>query len=60
MKFSLYVGSKKYSLSSEDDILKMYPEEFNCEHKILYGSKNILEDVQQVYKKLFQKSSQEQ
>lgn len=56
MKFSLYIGSKKYSLSSEDDILKMYPEEFNYEHKILYGSKNILEDVQQAYKKLFQKS----
>lgn len=56
MKFSLYVGSKKYSLSSEDDILKMYPEEFNCEYKILYGTKNILEEVQQAYKKLFQKS----
>lgn len=56
MKYSLYVGSKKYSLSTEDEILKMYPEEFNCEYKILAGSKNILEDIQLAYKKLFQKS----
>ncbi|MDO4690574.1 MAG: hypothetical protein Q4A58_04695 [Fusobacterium sp.] len=56
MKFSLYVGSKKYSLSSEDEILKMYPEEFNCDYKILAGSKNILEDIQLAYKKLFQDS----
>lgn len=56
MKISLYIGSKNYSLSSEDDILKMYPENFCCEHKILYGSKNILENVQQAYRKLFQDS----
>ena len=26
MKFSLYIGTNRYSLSTEDDILKLYPE----------------------------------
>lgn len=56
MRFSLYIGSKKYALSTEDDILKMYPEEFNCNYKILIGTKNILKDLQKSYIKLFQKS----
>ncbi|MDD7410076.1 MAG: hypothetical protein SOY60_05090 [Fusobacterium gastrosuis] len=56
MKFSLYVGSKKYSLSAEDDILKMYPEEFNCNYKVLIGNKDILKDLQIAYKNLFQES----
>lgn len=56
MRFSLYIGSKKYALSTEDDILKMYPEEFNCNYRVLVGSKNILEDIQLAYKELFQKA----
>lgn len=56
MRFSFYVGSKKYALSNEDSILKMYPEEFSCNYRVLVGSKNILEDIQQAYKKLFQEA----
>lgn len=56
MRFSLYIGSKKYTLSNEDSILKMYPEEFNCNYRVLVGSKNILEDIQLAYKELFQEA----
>ena len=56
MKYSLYIGTNKYSLSTEDDILKLSPGNFECNHKILIGNKNILKSVQVAYKKLFQKS----
>ena len=56
MKFSLYIGTNKYSLSSEDDILKLSPSNFECQHKILTGNKDILRSVQVAYRKLFQKS----
>lgn len=59
MKFLLYIGSKKYALSTEDDILKMYPDKFNCSYKILIGNKDILRDIQLAYKKLFQKAVDE-
>lgn len=56
MKFSLYIGTNKYSLSTEDDILKLSPSNFECQHKILIGNKNILNSIQVAYRKLFQKS----
>ena len=55
MKFSLYIGTNKYSLSTEDDILKLSPGNFECSHKILIGNKDILKSTQMSYKKLFQK-----
>ncbi len=55
MRFSLYIGSKKYSLSSEDEVLNMSPENF-ANYKILIGNKDILNDIQEAYKKLFQES----
>ena len=56
MKYTLYVGTNKYSLSTEDDILKLSPGNFECNHKILIGNKDILKSVQVAYKKLFQKA----
>ena len=56
MKFSLYIGTNKYSLSTEDDILKLSPGNFECQHKILIGNKDILRSTQIVYRKLFKKS----
>lgn len=56
MKYSLYIGTNKYSLSNEDDILKLSPDMFQCKHKILLGNKDILKSTQVAYKKLFQKS----
>lgn len=56
MKYSLYIGTNKYSLSTEDDILKLSPDMFQCKHKILIGNKDILKSTQMAYKKLFQKS----
>ena len=56
MKFSLYIGTNKYSLSTEDDILKLSPGNFECSHKILIGNKDILKSTQISYKKLFQKA----
>lgn len=52
----MYVGTKKYSLSREKEILRMYPEKFNCNFKILIGTKDILQDLQDGYKKVFQKA----
>ena len=56
MKYSLYIGTNKYSLSTEEDILKLSPDMFQCKHKILIGNKDILKSIQMAYKKLFQKS----
>ena len=56
MKFSLYIGTNKYSLSTEDDILKLSSGNFECQHKILIGNKDILKSVQVAYRKLFEKS----
>ena len=56
MKYSLYIGTNKYSLSTEDDIIKLSPVNFECQHKILVGNKDILRCTQIAYKKLFQKS----
>ena len=56
MKYSLYIGTNKYSLSTEDDILKLSPDMFQCKHRILIGNKDILKSTQIDYKKLFQKS----
>ena len=56
MKFSLYIGTNKYSLSTEDDILKLSPGNFEYQHKILIGNTDILKSVQVAYKKLFQKA----
>ncbi|WP_338997532.1 hypothetical protein KST01_03680 [Fusobacterium animalis] len=56
MKFSLYIGTNKYSLSTEDDILKLSPGNFECQYKILIGNTDILKSVQVVYRKLFKKS----
>lgn len=56
MKYTLYIGTNKYSLSSEDDILKLSPSNFECQHKILTGNKDIMKSVQVAYKKLFKKS----
>ena len=56
MKYSLYIGTNKYSLSTEDDILKLSPVNFDCNYKILIGNKDILKNVQVGYKNLFQKS----
>ena len=56
MKYTLYIGTNKYSLSTEDDILKLSPGNFECNHKILIGNKDILKSVQVAYRKLFKKS----
>ena len=56
MKYTLYVGTKKYSLSTEDDILKLSPGNFEYQHKILIGNTDILKSVQVAYRKLFKKS----
>ena len=56
MKFSLYIGTNKYSLSTEDDILKLSPGNFEYQHKILIGNTDILKSVQVAYRKLFEKS----
>lgn len=56
MKYTLYIGTNKYSLSTEDDILKLSPGNFECQHKILIGNKDILRSTQIVYRKLFKKS----
>lgn len=56
MKFSLYIGTNKYALSTEDDILKLSPVNFECKHKILIGNKDILRCTQIAYKKIFDKS----
>ena len=56
MKYTLYIGTNRYSLSSEDDILKLSPSNFECQHKILIGNMDILKSVQLAYRKLFKKS----
>lgn len=56
MKYTLYIGTNKYSLSTEDDILKLSPGNFEYQHKILIGNKDILKSVQVAYRKLFKKS----
>lgn len=56
LNFSLYVGTKKYSLSTEDEVMNMYPDEFKAKYKILIGSKDILRDIQNGYKKIFESS----
>lgn len=56
MKYTLYIGTNKYSLSTEDDILKLSPNNFEYQHKILIGNKDIMKSVQVAYKKLFKKS----
>jgi len=56
MKYTLYIGTNKYSLSTEDDILKLSPGNFEYQHKILIGNTDILKSVQVAYRKLFKKS----
>ena len=56
MKYTLYIGTNRYSLSTEDDILKLSPDNFECNYKILFGNKDILRSVQVAYRKLFKKS----
>ena len=56
MKYTLYIGTNRYSLSTEDDILKLSPSNFECNYKILFGNKDILRSVQVAYRKLFKKS----
>ena len=56
MKYTLYIGTHKYSLSTEDDILKLSPGNFECQYKILIGNTDILKSVQVAYRKLFKKS----
>ena len=56
MKYTLYIGTNKYSLSTEEDILKLSPGNFKYQHKILVGNKDILRSVQVAYRKLFKKS----
>ena len=55
MKYTLYIGTNKYSLSTEDDILKLSPSNFECQHKILIGNMDILKSVQLAYKKSIDK-----
>ena len=56
MKYTLYIGTNKYSLSTEDDLLKLSSDNFECQHKILIGNMDILKSVQLAYRKLFKKS----
>lgn len=55
MKYLFYIGTKRYSLSTEEDLLKISPEDLPGKKRILIGSKNIISDTQKAYKKLFQK-----
>ena len=50
MKFSLYIGTNKYSLSTEDDILKLSPANFECQYKILIGNINFLMNIYKIEK----------
>lgn len=56
MRYTLYIGTNKYSLSTEDDILKLSSGNFECKNKILIGNKDILRCTQIAYKKIFDKS----
>ena len=56
MKYTLYIGTNKYSLSTEDENLKLSPGNFECQYKILIGNTDILKSVQVAYRKLFKKS----
>lgn len=56
MKFLFYIGTGKYSLSTEEDLLKMSPGDLSGKKEILIGSQNLIHDVQRAYRKLFQKA----
>ncbi|MBS9775878.1 MAG: hypothetical protein KGV57_02175 [Fusobacterium sp.] len=53
MKHLFYIGTNKYSLSTEDDIMKMFSSEFNANSKILKGTRDILRDLQNGYRQVF-------
>ncbi|MCF0163435.1 MAG: hypothetical protein HUJ88_12785 [Fusobacterium necrophorum] len=55
MKYLFYIGTGKYSLSTEEDLLKICPGDLSGKKEILIGSKNLIRDVQRAYTKLFQK-----
>lgn len=54
MKYLFYIGTGKYSLSTEEDLLKICPGDLSGKKEILIGSKNLIRDVQRAYMKLFQ------
>lgn len=56
MKFLFYIGTGKYSLSTEEDLLKISPGDLSGKKEILVGSQNLIHDVQRAYRKLFQKA----
>lgn len=56
MKYLFYIGTGKYSLSTEEDLLKIFPGDLPGKKRILLGSKDIIRDTQRAYKKLFQKA----
>lgn len=56
MKYLFYIGTGKYSLSTEEDLLRVSPGDLSGKKEILIGSKNLIRDVQKTYTKLFQKS----
>lgn len=57
MKYTLYIGTKEYSLSTEEDILKIYPSELSENYKMLVGTEDIIGDIQKTYRKLFEKAT---
>lgn len=57
MKHLFYIGTKKYSLSTEDDVMKLYSNEFSEKNIVLKGSKDILKDLQNGYRKIFKENA---
>ncbi|CAL7906860.1 hypothetical protein HMPREF1049_1596 [Fusobacterium necrophorum subsp. funduliforme ATCC 51357] len=56
MKYLFYIGTRKYSLSTEEDLLKISPGDLSGKKEIVIGSQNLIHDVQRAYRKLFQKA----
>lgn len=56
MKFLFYIGTGKYSLSTEENLLRISPGDLSGRKEILIGTKNLIQDVQRAYSKLFQKA----
>ncbi|PID67243.1 MAG: hypothetical protein CR959_01160, partial [Fusobacteriales bacterium] len=59
MKHLFYIGTNKYSLSTENDIMKMFSSEFNVNCRVLKGSKDILRDLQNGYREIFKDNADE-
>ncbi|MBR8701041.1 MULTISPECIES: hypothetical protein [unclassified Fusobacterium] len=53
MKYLMYVGTKNYSLNTENDVERLNPLMFSSNHKIIYGTSNLVNDLKSSYSTLF-------